>query len=183
MRRLWRSAIMACGLALGTIGPADAGPAIPGLVAYSNGAVMGGDRPQLCTVDLVMVDAAGGGTVDFQFLGSPNRFGFKVGGGTFDPATLAFTPYRIADANFAGRGFDHAQAFGRHVLRGGQLVAMLGESILAEEFYQAFFLGGFVVLVAPAGAAEPTAYFVEQAPSEAVRRAFIGCMTSLQAAG
>ena len=97
MRRIWRSVLMGCGLALASLG-ASAAPAVPGLVAYSNGAVVSGDRVELCTVDLVMVNSAGAETVDFQFLGSADRFGFKVGGGTFDAAAMTFTPYRIADA-------------------------------------------------------------------------------------
>jgi hypothetical protein len=183
MRRIRRSAIMACGVALAWIAPAAAAPAVPGVVVYSNGAVMGGDRLQLCTVDLVMVDSAGTETVEFQFLGSTNRFGFKISGGTFDAAAMTFTPYRIADANFAGARFDYRQAFGRRVLSGGQLLATLGESILAQDFYQAFFLGRFVVLVQRAGAAEATGYFVEQAPGDRVRRDYIDCMKSLASAG
>lgn len=183
MRRIWQSAIVAFGLASGSLDPANAAPAVPGLVAYSNGAVMAGDQVELCTVDLVMVNSAGAETVDFQFLGSTNRFGFKIGGGTFDAAAMAFTPFRIADANFAGVRFDCGHAFGRRTLRGGQLLAMLGESILAQEFYQAFFLGRFVVLVQRVGAAEATAYFVEQAPGERVQRAFVDCMKSLASAG
>ncbi len=182
MRRIWQSAIIACGVALGSLG-ARAAPALPGLVAYSNGAVLSGDQVVLCTVDLAMVDAAGAETIDFQFLGSTSRFGFKIGGGTFDAAAMAFAPYRIADANFAAAGFDHSRAFGRRNLRGGQLVAMLGESILAQDFFQAFFLGRFVILVQRAGEADATAYFVEQPPGETVRRGFADCMKSLASAG
>jgi len=70
MRRLGRSAIMACGLAALSLAPAAAAPAVPGWVAYSNSTVMGEGEPGLCVVDAVMVDPAGEDTVDFQFVGS-----------------------------------------------------------------------------------------------------------------
>ena len=111
------------------------------------------------------------------------RRGFKLGAGTFDPATGTFQPRRVADADFAGVRFDYRQAFGRRVLSGGQLVAMLGRSMLNQDFYQAFFLGHFVVLVQPADAGETTAWFVEQAPSEPVRRAFLDCLKGLSSPG
>src|SRR5690349_24581963 len=83
MRRLGCSAIMACGLAALSLAPAEAGPAVPGWVAYANGMVMGDGEPGLCTVDAVMVDPGGEDTVDFQFVGSADRFGFKLGAGTY----------------------------------------------------------------------------------------------------
>jgi len=162
---------------------AEAGPAVPGWVAYSNGTVMGGGEPGLCIVDAVMVDAAGADTIDFQFVGSADRFGFKIGAGTFDPATRTFQPRRIADADFAGVRFDYRQVFGRRVLSGGQLVAMLGRSMLSQDFSQAFSLGHFIVLAQPADAGDATAWFVEQAPSEPVRRAFADCLKGLASAG
>jgi len=183
MRRLGRSAIMACGLAALSLATAEAGMAVPGWVAYSNGMVMGEDEPGLCVVDAVMVDPAGKDTIDFQFVGSADRFGFKLGAGTFDPATRTFQSRRIADADFAGVRFDYRQAFGRRVLSGGQLIAMLGGSMLSQDFYQAFLLGHFVVLVQPADAGEATAWFVEQAPSEPVRRAFLDCLKGLSPPG
>ena len=183
MRRIGRSAIVASGLAALSLATAAAGPAVPGWVAYSNGMVMGESEPGLCVVDAVMVDPAGEATIDFQFVGSADRFGFKLGAGTYDAATRMFQPRRIADADFAGVRFDYHQAFGRRVLSGGQLVAMLGRSMLNQEFYQAFFLGHFVVLVQPADAGEATAWFVEQAPSEPVRRAFLDCLKGLAPPG
>ena len=183
MRRTRRSAILACGLAALSLASAGAAPAVPGWVAYSNSMVMGENEPGLCIVDAVMVDPAGADTIDFQFVGSANRFGFKLGAGTFDAATRTFQSRRIADADFAGVRFDYRQAFGRRVLSGGQLVAMLGRSMLNQDFYQAFFLGHFVVLVKPADAGEATAWFVEQAPSEAVRNTFLGCLKALSPPG
>ena len=183
MRHIGRSAIMACGLAALSLATAAAAPAVPGWVAYSNGMVMGEGEPGLCIVDAVMIDPAGQDTIDFQFVGSADRFGFKLGAGTFDPATGTFQSRRIADADFAGVRFDYHQAFGRRVLSGGQLLAMLGRSMLSQDFYQAFFLGHFVVLVQPADAGEATAWFVEQAPSEPVRRAFTDCLKGLAPPG
>ena len=183
MRRLGRSAIMACGLAALSLATAEAAPAVPGWVAYSNGTVMGEDEPGLCVVDAVMVDPAGQDTIDFQFIGSADRFGFKLGAGTYEAATRTFQPRRIADADFAGVRFDYHQAFGRRVLSGGQLVAMLGRSMLNQDFFQAFFLGHYVVLVQPADGGEATAWFVEQAPSEPVRRAFLDCLKGLSSPG
>ena len=179
MRRLGRSAILACGLAALSLATAEAGMAVPGWVAYSNGMVMGEDEPGLCVVDAVMVDPAGKDTIDFQFVGSAARFGFKLGAGTFDPATGTFQPRPIADADFAGVRFDYHQVFGRRVLSGGQLIAMLGGSMLNQEFFQAFFLGHYVVLIKHADAGEASAWFVEQAPSEAVRNTFLACLKSL----
>ena len=183
MRRFGRSAILGCGLAALWLAAAEAAPAVPGWVAYSNGTVMGEGEPGLCTVDAVMVDPGGEDTVDFQFVGSVDRFGFKLGAGTYDPATRTFQPRRIDDADFAGVRFDYHGAFGRRVLSGGQLVARLGRSMLNQDFYQAFFLGHFVVLVKPADAGEATAWFVEQAPSEAVRSTFLDCLKSLSPPG
>jgi hypothetical protein len=183
MRRFGRSAIMACGLAALSLATAAAAPAVPGWVAYSNGTVMGEGEPGLCVVDAVMIDPGGEDTIDFQFVGSADRFGFKLGAGTFDPATRTFQPRRIADADFAGVRFDYRQAFGRRVLSGGQLVAMLGRSMLNQDFYQAFFLGHFVVLVQRADVGETTAWFVEQAPSEPVRRTFLDCLKGLSSPG
>ena len=60
---------------------------------------------------------------------------------------------------------------------------MLGESILAQDFFQAFFLGRFVILVQRAGEADATAYFVEEPPSEPVRHAFADCMRGLASSG
>ena len=60
---------------------------------------------------------------------------------------------------------------------------MLGRSMLNQDFYQAFFLGHFVVLVQPADAGETTAWFVEQASSEPVRRAFLDCLKGLSSPG
>jgi len=183
MWRIGRSAIMACGLAALSLAMAEAAPAVPGWVAYSNSMVMGEGEPGLCVVDAVMVEPAGADTIDFQFVGSADRFGFKLGAGTFDAATRTFRPRRIADADFAGVRFDYRQAFGRRVLSGGQLVAMLGRSMLNQDFFQAFFLGHYVVLVQPADAGEATAWFVEQAPSEPVRRAFFDCLKGLSPPG
>src|SRR6476661_8483521 len=162
MRRIGRSAIMACGLAALSLATADAAPTVPGWVAYSNRTVMGESEPGLCLVDAVMIDPAGQATIDFQFVGSADRFGFKLGAGTFDLETRTFQSRRVADADFAGVRFDYRQAFGRRVLSGGQLIAMLGGSMLSQDYFQAFFLGHFVVLVQPADAGEATAWFVEQ---------------------
>ena len=183
MRRLGRSAIIACGLAALSLATAEAGMAVPGWVAYANGMVMGEDEPGLCVVDAVMVGPTGKDTLDFQFVGSAARFGFKLGAGTFDPATGTFQPRPVADADFAGVRFDYHGAFGRRVLSGGQLVAMLGRSMLNQDFYQAFFLGHFVVLVKPADAGEAAAWFVEQAPSEVVRSTFLDCLKGLSPPG
>ena len=179
MQRSWRAAIVACGLMATAPAAAAVIQTVPGTVAYFAGSVMAGGEPGLCTVNLVMVDVVAGQTIDFQFLASANRFGFKVGAGALDAETGVFTPRRIASADFAGVRFNYRQAFGRRVLGSGQLVAMLGQSVLNEEFYQAFFLGHFVLLVQTADAGDATAWFVEQPPGETVQRGFVDCMRGL----
>jgi hypothetical protein len=152
---------------------------IPGLVAYRNDTVRQSDTVRLCVVTLVMTNAPGDETLEFQLLASASRFGFKLTAARFDAARRRVLPYRLDDADFAAPTFASDRAFGKRATSSGQLVGMLGGSLLARDYLDAFFAGRFVLQFRREGSDAATRYLVGQPPREAVRRGFVDCLKRL----
>jgi hypothetical protein len=153
---------------------------VPGIAAYRNDTVRQSDTVRLCVVTLVLANAPGDETVEFQLLASDRRFGFKLTAGRFDAASGRVEPYRLDDADFSGPGFPFDSPFGKRATFTGQVVGMLGAGILARDYLDAFFGGRFVLQFRREGRDAATRYLVLQRPAEAVRRAFVDCLKRLQ---
>ncbi|MFO1059781.1 MAG: hypothetical protein U1E53_22780 [Dongiaceae bacterium] len=152
---------------------------IPGLAAYRNDMVRQDEAVRLCAVTLVLANAAGDETVEFRLLASDKRFGFKLSAAAFDPAARALRPYRLADADFSAPAFAYDRPFGKRATLTGQVVAMLGEAILARDYLDAFFAGRFYLQFRREGRDSATRYLVFQPPGETVRRTFGECLKRL----
>jgi hypothetical protein len=167
--------------ALAALGGAAAQAAeIPGLIAYRNGAVLQAEGVRLCSVSVVMTNAPGDETLEFQLLASSERFGFKLTAARFDAAAGRLRPYRLDDADFSAPSFAFDRPFGKRTTVTGQVVGVLGETILARDYFEAFFRGRFVLQFRPAGSDAATRYLVGQPAGEAVRRSFTACVGRLQ---
>ena len=153
---------------------------VPGIVAYRNDTVRQSDTVRLCVVTLVLTNAPGDETVEFQLLASDRRFGFKMTAGRFDAAAGRVEPYRLDDADFSGPHFPFDSPFGKRATFTGQVVGMLGAGILARDYLDAFFAGRFVLQFRREGRDAATRYLVFQRPGEVVRREFVDCLKRLQ---
>jgi hypothetical protein len=160
---------------------ARAAQIIPTGVEYTNDTIQQGGQLQACIVTAAIISPPAPETVNFQFMNVMGRPGFKVTAGDIDWKRKSIVAKRISGANFFTAQFNHPAAFNKNVTTEGQLVAMLTDDALRQQFLHAFFEGRYSIEFQRTDASDIRTYYIDQPPSAEVRNAFAKCLQTMAA--
>jgi hypothetical protein len=140
-------------------------------VEYSNDSIQQYGVLQACTITAALKSPRAPEIVNLQFLSfGLDGLAYKV---TADPNK------QIAAANFSAAEFNHPNAFKQSVTPEGQLLAVLIDPKLEDEFRTAFLRGHYSLELKRSDAPEVRTYYVEQGPGQDVERAFQSCLAKI----
>ncbi|MGA7432562.1 MAG: hypothetical protein WBW35_19180 [Xanthobacteraceae bacterium] len=169
------------GIALLANASVRAAQIIPTGVEYTNDTIEQAGQLQACIVTTAIVSPPAPEIVNFQLLIVFGRPGFKVTAGDVDWPKQSNVAKRISDANFSTAQFNHPNAFTKNVTTEGQLVGMLTDDSLREDFINAFFSGGYSIRFKRIDISEDRTYYVKQAPDVDVVNTFAKCVHMMAA--
>lgn len=153
---------------------------IPTGVEYTNDTIEQGGQLQACIVTVAILTRPAPETVNFQFLLTAGRPGFKVTAGDIDWTKKSLIAKRISDANFYTAAFNHPTAFKKNVTTEGQIVAFLIDDSLREQFVDAFFGGGgYTIEFKRTDVPAVRTYYIEHGPHDDVVSTFSKCASQM----
>jgi hypothetical protein len=160
-------------------GTASAAQVIPTAIEYTNDTIEQGGQLQACVVTAAILTVPAPEIVNFQFLLVANHPGFKVTAGDMDRTKQSLTAKRISDANFSTATFNHPTAFTKDVTPEGQLVAVLTDESLQQQFVDGFFGGGYSIEFKRTDVTTVRTYYIEHGPPGDVVRTFAACVHTM----
>jgi hypothetical protein len=152
---------------------------IPTGVEYSNDTIEKGGQLQACIVTTAIINPPAPEIVNFQLLIVLGRPGFKVTAGDVDWTRQSSVAKRISEADFSSAQFNHPNAFTKNITPEGQLVAMLKDDSLRNDFIRVFIGGHYSIRFRRTDLPNERVYYIEQSPSEDVRNTFTKCLHTM----
>ena len=160
--------------------PAFATQLIPGGVEYSNDKIEQGGRVQACIITVAIISPPSPEIVNLQFLIFPANSvaAFKVTAGDMNWNNKLAVARRISTALFSTGKFNHPAAFKKTVTDEGQLLAILTDASLNDDFFFAFIGGRYSITFRRTDLQEERTYSIEKGPERAIMQSFADCLRS-----
>jgi hypothetical protein len=174
-----RNFALASTILLLTVADSRAAQIIPIGVEYTNDTIEQGGQLQACIVTTAIISPPAPEVVNFQLLVALGRPGFKVTAGDLDWTRQSSVAKRISDADFSTAQFSHPNAFTKNVTPEGQLVAILTDDSLGNDFVRAFFSGGYSIRFKRTDLREDHTYYIQERPTAGVVDTFSKCLHAM----
>jgi hypothetical protein len=173
---------VAFGMAMLMAAPVYATQVIPTGVEYTNDIIEQGGKLQACIVTAAILNLPAPEIVNFQFLVlDTGSTAFKVTAGEVNWNSLSSVAKRISAADFSTAQFNHPAAFNKIITPEGQLLGILIDHRLNNDFITAF----FSMVVTPSDLSVPISAMsafttfnkhLQQMLKIVLERAFIHCV-------
>jgi hypothetical protein len=148
-------------------------------IDYSNDSISDGGKTVACVVTVVAEAPPGPRVLNFQFIAFRNALGWKITGGLMDWKSMNLVASRGADGGFTTGTFIHDQEFKKNTTPERQLVGLLQNGALSDDFLKAFFNSPYTVRVRWQDAGEDVTYYIAQRPDLKVLGQFNTCVGRL----